>query len=55
MKEDILKVVHRTVMLQGSSGGFEAVCVQEAGQCQAAQNSGRDSQAAISGDTQDCS
>ena len=38
-----------------SSGGFEAVCVQEAGQCQAAQNSGRDSQAAISGDTQDCS
>ena len=38
-----------------SSGGFEAVCVQEAGQCQVAQNSGRDSAGEISGDTQDCS
>ena len=38
-----------------SSDGVSVTCVQEAGQCQVAQNSGRDSQGAISGDTQDCS
>ena len=38
-----------------SSGGVSSACVQEAGQCQVAQNSGRDSLGEISGDTQDCS
>ena len=38
-----------------SSGGFGTVCVQEAGQCEVAQNSGRDSAGEINGDTQDCS
>ena len=38
-----------------SSGGVDVACVQEAGQCQVAQNSGRDSPGEISGDTQDCS
>jgi hypothetical protein len=38
-----------------SSGGVGIVCTQEAGQCQVAQNSGRDSAGEISGDGQDCS
>ena len=38
-----------------SSGGVTLVCNQEAGQCQIAQQSARDSAGEISGDGQDCS
>ena len=45
----------QTTDASSSSDGVSSACVQEAGQCQVAQNSVRDSAAEISGPEQDCS